>query len=323
MAEFLSKAEQKPDHPDRKTGYERILNDPPPPWFVDLYPGGDGIGFMHKMARHAVTFHDRGPQVLMVSFDNIANVNDRSFAREPWGWKFFRDQGYSHLGIFARTKAWYRDREIIDYMEARAAEGFFSKFDKVVFTGSSMGAFGALVFAPLAPNANVIAFNPQSTLDARLVPWEERYKFGQVQDWDLPYGDAAQSVSDIGKAYVIYDHFFDPDRTHAHRLTGPNVILLKSWFSNHFAAPMLRKIDLLKPVMLGGIDGTLDEQKFYRMFRARRSLPWYMRGLGERAEAKGHEALLGPARARFRKLRRAEKEQQAEEPADVAESAQP
>ena len=320
MSEFLAKSEQQPDHPDRKTGYERILTDPPPPWFVDIYPGGEGVGFLHKMTRHAATFHDRGHDVLMVSFDNIANVNDRSFAREPWGWKFFHDHGFSHLGIFARTKAWYRDREIIDYLEARVAEGFFARFDKVVFTGSSMGGFGALAFAPLVPGSTVIAFNPQTTLDTRLVPWEERYRFGQAQDWDLPYGDGAAEVDRIGNVYIIYDHFFEPDKKHAHRVVGPNVVQLKSWFSNHFAAPMLRKLDLLKPVMLGGIDGTLSEGSFYPMFRARRELPWYMRGLSERAEASGHDDLIIPARNRFRSLRRKEK---ARRNAVEAESAHP
>jgi pimeloyl-ACP methyl ester carboxylesterase len=319
MDEPLEKIDQRPEHPDRKTGYERILTDPAPPWFVEIYPGGDGIGFLHKMARHAVSYHERSKDVLLISFDNIANVNDRSFAREPWGWKFFHDQGYSHMGIFARTKAWYRDREIIDYLQARAAEGFFDQFGKVVLTGSSMGGFGALAFAPLIPKSTVIAFNPQSTLDTRLVPWEERYRFGQVQDWDLPFGDGAAGLLTLGPVYIIYDHFFEPDRQHANRLKAPNVTLLKSWFSNHFAAPMLRKLDMLKPVMLGGIDGTLTEDAFYQMFRARRGLPWYMRGLTEQAQAKGHAALIGPARKRFKTLRRA----QSTEDAAEDESAQP
>ncbi|SMO47799.1 hypothetical protein [Ruegeria faecimaris] len=304
MAEDLSKEQLKPDHPDRKTGYERILTDPAPPWFVELYPGGDGTGFLQKLNRHSVLFHQRSASRLVVSFDNIANANDLSFSREPWGWKFFRDEGWSHMGIFARTKAWYRDPEIISYFQAQADQGFFAQFDQVVFAGASMGGFGALTFSALVPGANVVAFNPQTTLDERLVPWETRYRFGQVQDWDLPFSDAAQTVENVGKAYVFYDPFFDLDRQQVSRLKGDNVLLLKTWFSNHFAAPMLRKLDILKPVMLEAMDGTLEPQAYYRMMRARRRLPLYMRGI-EAIGGERHPQLVAQARQRFRRLRRA------------------
>ncbi|MEW2917152.1 hypothetical protein AB1A64_08765 [Ruegeria sp. ANG10] len=304
MADDLSKEQLKPDHPDRKTGYERILTDPAPPWFVELYPGGDGVGFLQKLERHSVLFHQRSASQLVVSFDNIANANDLSFAREPWGWKFFRDEGWSHMGIFARTKAWYRDPEIITYFQNRAAEGFFDQFDQVVFAGASMGGFGALTFSELVPGANVIAFNPQTSLDERLVPWETRYRFGRVQDWDLPYGDAAQTVKQAGKAYVFYDPFFDLDRQQVTRLKGENVMLLKTWFSNHFAAPMLRKLGILKPVMQKAMDGSLEAGDFYKMMRARRRLPMVMRAIEAQAGER-HPKLVGQARHKFRIMRRA------------------
>ncbi|WP_420584293.1 hypothetical protein [Ruegeria sp.] len=304
MADDLSKEQLKPDHPDRKTGYERILTDPAPPWFVEIYPGGDGSGFLQKLDRHSVLFNQRSATQLVVSFDNIANANDLSFAREPWGWKFFRDEGWSHMGVFARTKAWFRDPEIISYFQNRAAEGFFDKYDQVVFAGASMGGFGALTFSSLVPGANVIAFNPQTSLDERLVPWETRYRFGQVQDWDLPLSDAAQTVGQAGKAYVFYDPFFDLDRRQITRLQGENVILLKTWFSNHFAAPMLRKLDILKPVMQQAMAGTLEPSEFYSMMRARRRLPMVMRAIEAHAGER-HPRLVQQARRRFRVLRRA------------------
>ncbi len=304
MADDLTKAQLQPDHPDRKTGYERILTDPPPPWFVEIYPGGDGTGFLQKLDRHSVLFHQRDPAGLVISFDNIANANDLSFAREPWGWKFFRDEGWSHLGVIARTKAWYRDPEIIGYFEDKAREGFFDKFDQVVFAGASMGGFAALTFSALVPGAIVIAFNPQTTLDERRVPWETRYRFGRVQDWDLPLSDAVETVQAAARAYVFYDPFFDLDRQQVTRLQGGNVVLLKTWFANHFAAPMLRKLNLLKPVMQQAMRGTLEPSEYYKMMRARRRLPIYMRGIEAVGEER-HPKLVMAARQRFRALRRA------------------
>lgn len=303
MTQELSKEELKPEHPDRKSGHERILTDPPPPWFVELYPGGDGRGFVEKMDRHAIAFFERSRDMLVISFDNIATVNDLSFAREPWGWKFFRDQGWSHLGVMCRRKAWFRDEEIIQYLEGKAEAGFFASFKRVVLTGSSMGGFAALVFSRLVPGATVVAYNPQSTLDERLVPWETRYGMGRNQNWDLPYGDAAEAVGAVGKAYVFYDPFFDLDVRHAARLSGANTVFLKTFFSNHFAAPFLRKMGLLKPVMLGTAAGTLTASEYYPMLRARRALPWYMRGMEDYGQER-HPKLCAQARRRFRELRR-------------------
>lgn len=303
MARDLSKDQLKPEHPDRKTGYERILTDPAPPWFVELYPGGEGTGFLEKLDRHSILFHRRDANRLVISFDNIANANDLSFAREPWGWKFFRDEGWSHMGVFARTKAWYRDTEVIDYFQEKAHQGFFDQFDQVVFSGASMGGFGALTFSSLVPGAVVIAFNPQTTLDERLVPWETRYRFGRVQDWELPLGDGAETIKTARKAYIFFDPFFVLDRQHAARLQGANVVLLKTWFSNHFAAPMLRKLSLLKPVMQQAMSGSLAPADYYRMMRARRQLPIYMRGI-EAAGEERHPTLVKSARQRFRALRR-------------------
>lgn len=298
----LSKDQLKPPHPDRNTGFERILTDPPPPWFVELYPGGDGRGFLQKLDHHSVIFHDRSPQRLVISFDNLANTNDHSFAREPWAWKFTRDMGWSHLGILSRKKAWYRDQEIIDYMEARAAEGFFRRFDEVVLTGTSMGAFAALAFSTLIKDPIVVAFNPQSTLDERLVPWEERYQFGRMQDWTLPYSDTVDASQMAKRLYVLYDPFFEPDRRHAERLDGPNTVYLKTWFSNHFSAVLLRKLGILKPLMQSLLQGTLEADEFYKIYRVRRTLPWHMRALTEQASQK-HPDLLKQARRRFRELR--------------------
>ena len=39
------------------------------------------------------------------------------------------------------------------------AEGFFDRFDKVLFVGASMGGFGALNYASVVPGATVLAFS--------------------------------------------------------------------------------------------------------------------------------------------------------------------
>ena len=66
---------------------------------------------------------------------------------------------------------------------------------------------------------------------------------------------------------------------------------------------MLRKLDLLKPVMQEAMAGTLKQSEFYEAMRARRKLPLYIRGI-EAVGTERHPQLVQSARARFRRLRR-------------------
>lgn len=287
-----------------------LEEDTPPPaaalpdWFAEIHTGGARQGFYTRLENHAVMGIFRDPARLVVSFDNLSNVNDLSPGREPWAYKFVRDNGCSHLSVMARRKDWYRCPQLIDHLQKLSADGVFSGFDKVFFTGTSMGGFAALAFASLAPGATVISFNPQTTLDATLVPWEERFGMGRARDWSLPHSDCAYEIDEVDKAFVFYDPFFTPDRRHVDRLEGGNVIRLKTWCSGHFSPVFLRRANLLKPIMQHALDGTLSAETFYRLYRERRMLPWYRRALQTNLQARGHEKLARIVSPAFRKLRR-------------------
>ena len=276
-----------------------------PMWFDEIGPCGSASGFLHSDPRHPMLFVKRRRPILMVTFDNLSNVNDRTPGRLPWAYKFARDNQVSHLGVYAHLPNWYRDAGLIGTMQKMAAEGFFEGYERCVFTGSSMGAFGALSFGRLAPGAHVLAFNPQSTLNEALVPWETRYQVGRRQDWSLPLGDAAEAVAELGRAYVFYDPYFELDQYHTDRLmaaegAGGTVVPLKCWFSNHKSAVFLRKIEALKPIMTEALFGDLTEQRFYELYRERRRLPWYRGSLANYFEKDGRTAMAERATVAFR-----------------------
>lgn len=79
--------------------FAQVLTDPPPAWFVEIYPGGEQKGFTRRLQHHSLIMLDRGTETLVVTFDNLSNVNDLSFGRVPWGYKFLKEQGHSHLGV--------------------------------------------------------------------------------------------------------------------------------------------------------------------------------------------------------------------------------
>ncbi|MGR3571262.1 glycosyltransferase family 2 protein [Brevirhabdus sp.] len=279
-----------------------------PLWFDELSPGGSGEGFFEKTGKHSLMFVRRPVNRLLVSFDNLANVNDRSAERVPWAFKFARDLNLSHLGVMANVADWYRDADLIARMQELAAKGFFDGYDRVVFAGASMGGFAALSFGSLVPGAHVVAFNPQSTLDERLIPWEDRYWSGRRQDWTLPLSDAAGLTAGLGQVSIFYDPYHEPDVNHMRRLSGDNVHEFKCWFSGHKSAVMLRKIGALKGVMTRAVMDDLNEADFYRAYRGRRSLKWYRKALCGYFDDRGRDFYSQMATRRFRALLRGAKQ---------------
>jgi hypothetical protein len=246
-----------------------------PRWLDALRPGGEGMGFLEKRLRHSLMFIARPSTRLLVTFDNLSNVNDADVMREPWGFRFAQDNGLSHLGVMAHVGDWYRDAGLIDRITRLRDEGFFDGYDRVVFAGVSMGAYAALVFASLVPGAHVIAINPQTTLDPDLVPWETRYATGRRQDWTLPLADAAALTQDLGRVNLFLDPYHALDQKHVDRLHGDNLRIFRCRYSSHKTAVFLRKIDALKPVMQHCVFDELTPATFYRLYRGRRALPWF------------------------------------------------
>ena len=262
-----------------------------PRWLDELRPGGTGGGFLEKRFRHSLLFVKRPVKRLLVTFDNLANVGDTSLDREPWAFKFARDENISHLGIMAHVSDWYRDPELIDRMKELADSGFFDGYDRVVFAGVSMGGFASIAFGSLVPGAHIISINPQSTLDTTLVPWETRYLKGRRQDWTLPLSDAAALTKGLGAVNIFYDPYHELDKKHVSRFSGDNIRVFHCRYSDHKTAVFLRKIDALKPIMHAAIFGELSEKQFYQLYRRRRILPWFRGSLSSYFKDLGRDEL--------------------------------
>lgn len=294
----------------------------PPRWLDDIRPGASGEGFLEKNLRNSLLFVKRPSDRLLITFDNLSNVGDESVEREPWAFKFARDEGLSHLGVMAHVSDWYRDGGLMTRFEQLAEQGFFDGYERVVFAGVSMGGYAALAYSSFVPGAHVIAINPQSTLNPELVPWETRYENGRRQDWTLPLADAAELTATAGRVNVFYDPYHELDQQHVDRLSGDNIRIFKCWFSNHKTAVFLRKIDALKPVMSHVIFDELTEAEFYRLYRKRRNLPWYRGAVSGYFRDTGREEIGVQFDKMFRRrLRR--KKRKAEEAARQEAAATP
>ncbi len=288
-----------------------------PRWFDELRPGGEGEGFMERHLRHSLMYVRRPVNRLLVTFDNLSNVNDTSTEREPWAFKFARDVNISHLGVMAHVADWYRDADLIARFEKLRDEGFFDSYDRVIFAGVSMGGYAAIAFGSLVPGAHVVSVNPQSTLDIGLVPWETRYEGGRRQDWTLPLSDAAALTKGLGRVNIFYDPYHALDKQHVGRFAGDNIHVFHCRHSDHKTAVFLRKIGALKPVMHTAIFDELDPLEFYRLYRARRDLPWYKNQVASYFTDKGRDEIANGFGIAFRKrLRRKRREAERVAPED-------
>ena len=276
----------------------------PPSWYQEIYPGGDRKGWFTSLGDYSASYVERSKKQLVVSFDNLSQAGNDAYAREPWAQKFCADRDFSQLGIYAQTPTWFRDAALIEHLEGLRDQGFFKKFKKVAFVGTSMGAFGALAFSALAPGANVVAFSPQTTLDSKLVPWENRFGKGRAADWSLPYSDVAKTISKAKKAYLIYDHFHDGDRAHADRLEGKNIVRLKGFGLGHKSALVLNRMDALKTVMEKGVAGKLTANEFYAAIRKRKDVYLYRQSMEAYLKASGNEARAERFVSAFKRRRR-------------------
>jgi esterase/lipase len=118
--------------------------------------------------------------------------------------------GYSVLGVQSFNKDWFRLGEAPKLLANLVSEGFFDRFDKVLFVGASMGGFGALNYASVVSGATVLAFSPQTTMNREIAPFETRFKYRVNRtDWVAPeHLDAAKAVPDLGPVFLVYDPMF-------------------------------------------------------------------------------------------------------------------
>ncbi|MBH0239174.1 hypothetical protein [Methylobrevis albus] len=211
-----------------------------------------------ELGNHIIHFRP-GNKILVVTFDHLGKPRE---LETPWASAFVSKQGWSLLGITTRNPDWFRAKDLQAHMIALAETGFFQNFDRVVFTGPSMGGFGACVFSSLSPGATVVVTSPQTTMDKRRVPWDERYAKARRQNWDGRFADAAEETQSASSVIVVYDPDFEEDRRHAERLPQSITMHLHLRGAGHTVVATLSRAGLLKTFMLKSILGEMTPEFF-------------------------------------------------------------
>jgi hypothetical protein len=230
---------------------------------------------------------------LIVSFDNLATI-DEGWPRGPWAWKRLEPLGHSVLGVQSHAKDWFRQPTAPALIRGLEERGFFRRFSRVVLTGASMGGFAALNFAPLIPEARVLAFSPQSTMNKVIAPFEQRFPFAvRKSNWEgMPFLDAAAAVPYVRRAVVVYDPFVPEDRAHAARLAGPTVQLVRVPFTTHEAIRVILKSGTFPILINRMVEADEVGVEFWSAYRARRHVTKWQRAVLSAAANRGRHALV-------------------------------
>lgn len=287
-------------------------------WQARLAEIGAKEGFYERLGlQHTALFVERG-KTLVVSFDNLDHVYERNEDRLPWGLSFAIANGWSVLGLMAHDWTWYRDNDVFDFFDRLQSDGFFEKFDRVVFYGASMGAYAACVFSAAAPGSRVIAISPQATLDRSLTSWETRYKKVWRRDFTDRYGYAPTQLEAAERVYLFYDPCEPLDAMHVSLFQGGNITKFKCRYMGHRIASLWAQLGILKQVTQACIEDDLTPLKLYQWQRLRKTNARYQREMLTRLQEKNRPALLVRfckyvlAQRRAPKFRHAMKEAQAQ-----------
>ena len=258
-------------------------------WLGHLEEIGRKDGFFESIGdEHSALFVKRG-KTLMVTFENLDHVYERSDDRMPWGYGFVEAHNWSMLGLMAHDWTWYRDEAVFDFFDSLRDEGFFKGFERVVFYGASMGAYAACAFSAAAPGATVICISPQATLDRTIASWECRYLKAWRRNFGSRYGYAPDMVEAAEKVHLFYDPHAPLDAMHACLFQSENVTKYKCRFMGHRIASLWVSLGILKPIVEGCVEDRFAVDEFYKLLRARRENPRFQRELLNRLIGAGND----------------------------------
>lgn len=264
-------------------------------WLGRIEALGEAEGYFEPLGQsHGALFADRGP-VLLVSFETRTAIRARADEQLPLGFTLAESLGHSSLTLIAEGDTWFRDSAVYAYFDRLIDEAFFEDFDRVVFYGAGSCGYAAAAYSVAAPGATVLALAPQATLDARLTGWDERFARLRRLDFTARYGYAPEMLEGVGAGYIIYDPLMRADAMHAALMARPYVTLLPCRNLGGNIAAALAEMDVLEPMLGQALAGEFDAPAFWKLYRARRNAPRYLRALAQSLDTAGRpwlEALL-------------------------------
>lgn len=246
--------------------------------------GRSSGGYRDLGFRHFAVLIDRGPS-LLVTFETVQGIRSLSKQATPLGFDLVRSQGWSHLCFVSDGDTWFRDASVHAYLDRLVDEAFFDQYDNVVFYGAGPCGYAAAAYSVIAPGATVVAVQPQATLAPDMTEWDPRFAEMRRISFTDRYGYAPDMLDAAEEAFVLYDPRQEYDAMHAALFARPNVTRLRLPFLGAALQTQLMEMGILTKILERAGSGTLTPKSFYRLYRARRDNPSYLRALMGRLDS--------------------------------------
>ncbi|MGJ8624354.1 MAG: phosphoadenosine phosphosulfate reductase [Yoonia sp.] len=250
----------------------------------------DEFGFFEQLgSKHFAGFLEAGNN-LLVTFENAESVRAYNIDAEPRGFAYARHDGWSHLALISFTESWFRDPAIFAFFDRLVDDGFFERFENVLFYGGDGGAaYAASAYSVASPGATVIALRPQATLAARSAGWDRRYRFARKQNFASRYGYAPEMIDAAREVFIAYDPYEHQDACHAALFRKPHVTLLPCPLLGDQLDRALDRMGIHDIMLKLAMDKSLTGKRFQKLLRARRYDQTYVRRLVEHLLAHSHD----------------------------------
>jgi hypothetical protein len=204
------------------------------------------------------------------------------------------EHGISELWIQTKRNDWFINEELHDFEQILSS--ISAKYDVVDVIGSSMGAYGALLFADCLRATKVVAISPQFTVNPRIADFETRWR-PHVEKIDFSYEKPLASGSRVQNGYILYDPRFRLDRLHAELALKalPQFKALKIPFGGHPATFTILSISGARPIFSAfNGDGEVSTSQILRIHRqARKESPFYIASLAQRVTKRHRKMAVG------------------------------
>ena len=257
------------------------------PWESWIDKVDDNIvenGFVEYLgARHFAAFIENKP-TLLVTFESYDQVNALSADGQPMGWSLAKALGWSNMALVSDGDTWFRDPRVFGFFDRLIDDGFFEKFEQILFYGAGAAGYAAAAFSVAAPGARVLCIQPQATLDPRVAEWDDRFLHMRRTAFDTRYGYAPDMLDAATEAFVLYDPYNKLDAMHASLFTRPNVTKFRMRHLGPDMGRSLMGMSLLLRIIAQMSAGKLNSLNLAKLFRARRRYVPYLKRVMSRLE---------------------------------------
>lgn len=242
---------------------------------------------------HNAYFIDAG-RTLLVTFESVAGIRRANDDSAPLGWQFVQSHGWSSLTLMSDVEVdWFRAPAVFGYFDRMIDDGFFDDFDQVLFYGAGAAGYAAAAFSVAAPDARVLAIQPQATLEVSRSRWDRRFPEARRSDFVSRFGYAPMMVETAEDVWIIHDPSIIEDAMHAQLFAGENTTQLTCPYIGPDADRAFLSMDILPELIEQAMAGELTPATYALLWRARQTHMPYMRTLFHRLEmAETHPRLL-------------------------------